>query len=277
MIRRQLGSDWLLITQDDHARLAGKLAARVGNAFFDRPEAVEDFVQAVANHDCGWPLHDDQPTLNGDGAPLDVFETPATIHLKLWAASSERAAAINDRVGLLVSLHSLALSTIVHPPGTPEKERANPSARFELNKFQHRQIELQELCRQRLGLGTDLPLNHGLALESDQRDERQIVFQFRLLQALDVLSLAICCTKPPVTQIKPVLARPGGREHAMRVRRPGDDLLTVSPWPFDIEEIRLEIPCRRLAARPFADEAEFRTAFAAAPPEPLGIVVSSRR
>jgi hypothetical protein len=277
MIRRQMGSDWFLITQHDHARLAGELAAHVGNQLFDRPLLSKSFIDAVALHDSGWPLHDDEPTLNPAGEPIDVFESTPRIALKVWAASAEKAASNDDRAGLLVSLHSLALSITTTTHKHEKFDLNNPTSRFEINKFQHRQIELQETLRKRLGLATDLPLSHGLATDSNQPAEQAIVFQFRLLQAMDQISLAICCTKPPVLQIKPVLARPGGRSLSLRLRRSDDNVLNVSPWPFDVEEIKLEVPYRRLPAKPFASETAFRDAYKHASEERFSAVLSQRR
>jgi hypothetical protein len=282
MIRRQMGSHWLLITQDDHARLAGELAAHIGNHLFERPEPHPSFVQGVTLHDCGWPIQDDQPTLSPAGEPLDVFETPLPIALRVWSESTKRAAAADERAGLLVSLHNLALSMIAAAPTGHERSGlSSPASRFELNKFQHRQVELQEKLRLRLGLGTDLPLNQGLALGSDLPAEQAIVFQFRLLQAMDALSLAICCTKPPVTQIRPVLARPGGRSLELRVVRSDEHTLLVSPWPFDVNRIKLEVPFRRLAVKPFspdpAGEKDFQAAYTSAPQEQFKATLSPRR
>jgi hypothetical protein len=284
MIRRQMGSEWFLITQDNHARLAGELAAHVGNQLFDRPEPNDAFVKGVTLHDCGWPLHDDQPTINSAGEPRDVFETTPAIGLKVWWASAERAAAVNDRAGLLVSLHGLALSvnataSTAGAGGAGQKHQFdlnNPTSRFEVNKFQHRQVELQESLRKRLGLGADLPLRQGLAIDSELPAEQAIVFQFRLLQAMDSLSLAICCTKPPVVQIGPVQARPGGRALSLRVRR-DDQIVLVSPWPFDVEEIRVEVPYRRMTAGRFGSEEAFRSAYAAAGEERLAVTIAPRR
>jgi len=288
MIRRQMGSHWLLITQHDHARLAGQLAARIGNHFFDRPQGNngpnQSFIDGVTLHDSGWPLHDDQPTLNRAGEPLDVFETTPAIGLKVWSESVQRAAAASDRAGLLVSLHSLALSIDATTDGQRKHEKfdlTSPASRFEINKFQHRQVELQESLRKRLGLGTDLPLNQGLALSSDLPAEQEIVFQFRLLQAMDALSLAICRTKPPALQIRPVLARPGGRPLSLRLRRSNDQILDVSPWPFDVEQIQVEVPFRRLAAEPFSPDAigekTFREAYGLAQEERFTATISPRR
>lgn len=278
-----MGSEWFLITQDDHARLSGELAARVGNQLFDKPEARESFIRGVTMHDCGWPLHDDEPTLNKAAQPMDVFETTPEIGLKVWAASAERAVEADERAGLLVSLHSLALSvqaTSGATIGAALKQRSfdltNPTHRFEVNKFQHRQVELQESLRKRLGLAADLPLRQGLAVDSELPAEQEIVFQFRLLQAMDTLSLAICCTKPPVGQIRPVLARPGGRALSLRVRR-DDEVVLVSPWPFDVEEIRVEVPYRRMEARRFESVGAFRAAYGEARVEKMEVMVAARR
>jgi len=284
MIRRQMGSDWLLITQDNHARLAGELAAHVGNHLFERPEPNKSFALGVTLHDCGWVLHDDDPTLNSSGEPLDVFETPPAIALKVWSASAERGAAVDDRAGLLVSLHGLALSMGATNSSAEKHQKfdlTNPASRFGINKFQHRQVELQESLRKCLGLGTDLPLRHGLALDSELPAEEEIVFQFRLLEAMDALSLAICCTKPPMVQIRPVLARPGGRPLALRVRRSEEQVLFVSPWPFDGDQIRVEVPFRRVAADPFSTdevgEESFKHAYAKAPEERFAATILPRR
>jgi len=64
MIRHRQGDAFLLITQDDHARLAGRFAERIGNDTFDPADPRESAVRGVALHDCGWPDHDDRPTLN---------------------------------------------------------------------------------------------------------------------------------------------------------------------------------------------------------------------
>src|SRR5258706_14070723 len=84
MIRRDMEKSFLLFTQDDHARLSGELARHYGNRFFAKAEPLEETIRAVARHDCGWPLHDQMPTLNKDGLPLDVFETPLDVAIGVW-------------------------------------------------------------------------------------------------------------------------------------------------------------------------------------------------
>src|SRR3954471_14996863 len=69
MIRRHVGEEFFLIAQDDHAKLAGELARHFGNDRFARPEPQNEVIAGVSLHDAGWPLHDDEPTLNAGGLP----------------------------------------------------------------------------------------------------------------------------------------------------------------------------------------------------------------
>src|ERR1051325_1057408 len=110
MIRREEQGSFLLIAQHDHALISGQLAEQFGNARFAQPQPYRQVIKGVSLHDCGWALHDEQPTINPDGMPLDVFETPREIALKVWTASVDRVAAQDPYAGLLVSLHVLSLS-----------------------------------------------------------------------------------------------------------------------------------------------------------------------
>ncbi|WP_428937977.1 DUF3891 family protein [Fontivita pretiosa] len=272
MIRRQVGNEYWLITQDDHARLAGELARHLGNDRFSPPSS-QSAILGIAMHDSGWPLHDQAPSLNARGQPLDVFESPRELALKVWEESARRAAAQDDYAGLLVSLHSLALSIFAasHPSASGPSSRWNlsdPRARFEINRFQHNMIELQESLRKRLGMRTDRPLTNGLADPSttDPKEQR-LTFDFRLLQAMDTISLGVCCTTPPFSQVQQMLPRPGATTPVTLQLRRADDVLAVDPWPFSGDEIRVRVPIRRLRAQRWDDESSFRRAYAAAPVE----------
>jgi hypothetical protein len=276
MIRRQIGDEFFLIAQHDHAILSGKLAEHFGNVRFARPSPWESVILAVRMHDCGWPLHDDQPTLNPRGLPLDVFETPRQIALKVWAASAQRTAAIDPYAGLLVSLHSLALSILTSSLDTSTHGKFDASQlpeRFEINKFQHREVERQEQLRRRLGLRTDLPLTHGLAEPHVSDSDDQLVFNFRLLQAMDLLSLGLCCTEPPAKKSQDVFAMPGGQSTHLKLERDAADALIVDPWPFDIDRISLTVPTRRIPGREYRDQTDLLDALKIARLEEMPLVV----
>jgi hypothetical protein len=274
MIRREMGSEFGLIRQDDHAALSGQLARHFGNVKFARPVPFESVITAVHAHDGGWPLHDDLPTLNNKQQPLDVFETPLSIALKVWTASAERALALDPYAGLLVSLHVLSLSG---QAGTSlqKMDAFNLAQRFELNKFQHREVERQEALRRQLGLRTDLPLNLGLpGRHASERDD-VLLFNFRLLQAMDLLSLSLCCTTLPASKSHDLFLSPGGKPVHLSITRPSPFALIVDPWPFDIAALDMEIPVRKIPAREYHDDPDLQKALAWAPVDQLALVLSS--
>lgn len=269
MIRKHVGNEYWLIAQHDHALLAGELARRVGARGYAAPS--DSAVRGIALHDCGWPLHDDEPTLNEKGLPLDVFETPPPIGLKVWSEGARRAAREPDAyAALLVSLHTLSLSVYATTPSPIVHERfdmSDATNRFEVNKFQQQQIELQEELRRRLGMRVDEPRRFGLAEQSREPRERELIFDFRLLQAMDKLSLSICCTTPPFEALEPLLTEPDGEYRAIDVRRAGTFELALAPWPFRDERLEVSVPFRRLPGRAYASDEAFRAAHGAAPVE----------
>lgn len=265
MIRRPGNSELLLITQHDHALLAGELASHFGNVRFARPARAKSVLTAVAMHDCGWPLHDERPTLNPHHRPLDVFETPARIGVKVWSASASRAAEVDAYAGLLVSLHVLSLSLL--------NESKNPHDVFAINKFQHQEIERQESLRRSLGLRTDLPLKFGLAQPGTEVTEDQIAFDLGLLQAMDMASLALCCKQLPAKLLRQVLIRPGGEAVELAFSRVDDQTVIASPWPFDVDEIAAQVPFRVVPDGAFTNDGDLRAALARAPIESLPVTL----
>jgi hypothetical protein len=266
MIRHEHGSDYFLFTQHDHALLSGRLAERIGGGPVARPSLQT--IEGIALHDCGWPLHDDRPTLNPKGQPLHVFETPPAIATKVWSASARRAANKDPYCGLLVSLHVLNLSAMSQATHT------SPHDVFELNKFQHAQIELQEQLRPRVGLRTDRPLTNGLAHPGTSREEDAVLFDFRLLRAMDALSLALLCSEPLKISMSGLLARPGGSEVQAVVERPGEFSVQVAPWLFRDDSLEFEVPFRRLPKGPFANPEDFQSAYGTTVPETVTTRVS---
>ncbi|HZL35457.1 MAG TPA: DUF3891 family protein [Tepidisphaeraceae bacterium] len=265
MIRHPHGGEFFLFTQDDHARLSGQLAARVGNSRFAQPLPFAAVVDAVSMHDAGWPLHDSQPTLNADHLPLHVFETPPTVSTRVWMESVRLARGKGPYTGLLVSLHVLALSALAHQHYCdPQVRQRNAAQVFELNKFQQAQIETQETIRRELGMRTDLPLPLGLAPLGTNADEDLLNFNYQILKAMDQISLALLCAGKPLTTIENAYPRPGAVPVDLRLGYVSPWMVSVNPWPFADQQIELEAPYRAVPARAYASEAEFRDVYAAA-------------
>jgi hypothetical protein len=257
MIRHRQGDEFLLFSQHDHALLAGRLAEKLSGSPIKRPSSQT--IQGIALHDCGWPLHDDKPTLNANGEPLHVFETPPAIATTVWSASARRAANADPYSGLLVSLHVLHLSL------TSQASHPAPKDAFELNKFQHAQIELQERLRTAVGLRIDRPLAHGLAPPGTSTQEDQLLFDFRLLRAMDTLSLALLCSEKLSITMDGLLSHPGGERVSISISRPAEFAVKLDPWPFEVIRLEARVPFRRVRARHLADEFGLRDALAAAP------------
>jgi hypothetical protein len=277
MIRRRVNDEFWLITQHDHALLSGELAEHLGNGHFAAPSSCSAIL-GTALHDCGWVVHDDEPTLNGDQFPIDVFETPRHIGLRVWEESADRAAARDDYAGLLVAIHTLALSVFATeqaPISGTRWDNTDPRGRFEINRFQHKVIELQESLRQRLDLRTDRPLKQGLAEDSPDSKEQKLAFDFRWLQAMDRLSLAICCTTPPFQCLEPVRARVGGKTMSIQLARLANELVTLKPWPFHHEAFTVDIPYRRVSAQPFESEQQFRQIYQTAAVEQFTVTLKA--
>ena len=267
MIRHRADDEFFLITQHDHALLSGRLAEHLSGNPIRKPSPQA--IQGIALHDCGWPLHDDEPTLNSEGLPLHVFETPPAISTKVWSASASRTANKEPYSGLLVSLHVLSLSFM------SQASHRSPHDVFELNKFQHRQVELQEELRTRLDMRIDLPLTHGLAQPGTSTQEDALLFDFYLLKMMDVLSLAVCCSEDLSVSLENVFPHPGSSPIHLHLARPRALSATLNPWPFDTSPVEFPVPFRRTPARAYASVEEFRGAYAAARSETVGVRVSA--
>jgi hypothetical protein len=109
----------------------------------------------------------------------------------------------------------------------------------------------------------------GLAKLGTSPAEDQLTFNFRLLQAMDRVSLALCCTNEPFDGIKDLPPRPGMAGRTVQMRKSGETGLIVDPWIFDQDELRESVPCRCVPARAYADDDDLRTAYAAASIESL--------
>jgi hypothetical protein len=258
MIYQVSGAEMILVTQTEHARLAAELAAEVGNKQFATPMPRQPMLSAAAMHDCGWPAHDDVPTIDAQGRPAHALEMPLATMLPIWSASTDVTAARDPYAGLLVSLHGMHLSLRAHvdPAATPLV--------FALNKFQHRQIEVQEELRKKLDMHIDRPLRYGLAEPNSSPDEDLLRFNFMVLEMADQLSLNLCFGQIKLPQIDNVPMRPGGAFVQLRFGFAPTGEYSVSPWPFARDEFEVSFAFRAIPARTYADNADLQRTLASA-------------
>jgi len=107
VIVRHAGGVLHLITQPDHARLAGAIMAQAA-ALAAHPRRAS-ILLAISEHDNGWTEPDAAPLVDpATGVPLDFISAPAAVRQGVWPRGVRRLG--NDPwAAALVAQHSLAI------------------------------------------------------------------------------------------------------------------------------------------------------------------------
>ncbi len=122
---------------------------------------------------------------------------------------------------------------------------------------------------------TDLPLHNGLAEPGADAPEDLLGFNYGLLKTMDRISLDLCCSEDLFNEIEDVTPRPGEQPLTIKVRHAGRGAMELSPWPFAVERLKFEVPCRRVPAKAYADVSGFRESYRAARVEPFEVSVAA--
>jgi hypothetical protein len=194
--QKQPASEYWLVTQPSHAKLAGDLAAALDPGFFGPIDAT--VARAIALHDSGWSLDDAEQIhalrTNPKRKPASFLEADAGQFLRAWTESITVAEKFAPLGGYIVSRHFERLS---------RRSEAKDPSRLEM--FQRRENQRQTRLRKHI----DLDDNH---LE-------QLV---DALQFCDVLSLYLCCGSTREVR----LDRP-----KIQISKKGDEYF-IEPSPF---------------------------------------------
>jgi hypothetical protein len=268
VIRIETDAGWILVEHREHARLAGRFAARWGNAAFAVPEPRAEVLVAVMRHDDAWAERDSLPFLTRQGKPsafsrelvgtYSAFEEiDLADYLAVRGRAAEAVAADNPYAAIIISMHTVDLLTA--------------------------QADLR-------GLGAaDLEL-HRTFVEAQKRRQEELIRQvsqrpeyaeaatpprlrraFEFLQACDSLSLAVCVRFPRPIPLRHRQPRRDGTLATLECEPLGEDAYRVAPSPFEATRLLVEVPCRRVPGKVFADQAAFRAAYAATPVTSLQI------
>ena len=102
-------SRWLLISQIEHAHLAGQLATHWALEPFAPIAARPEVIAAIVHHDDGWAQWEKSPAVDPNiGRPLSFMEMPLTESLAVWSESSARAAALGNLASSMVANHFIS-------------------------------------------------------------------------------------------------------------------------------------------------------------------------
>lgn len=265
MIVAEADGAYQFVTQPDHAALAGHLAHAWGNARFDRPEPLAPLALAAHRHDDGWWRYDRRPHLHADGTPVNFTELPAETWVECYESGVDAAVELDDYAGLLVSMHGAGLRRRRY--GLSPDWTDTPA---DYAAFVERQEALQSRLAADLGeAGRLSAADRELLSTLHERGEppattdSQLWDGYRLLQAWDVLSLALCTTVEPPGYASVAEVPTGDGSAETLSLEAGAVGVRVSPYPFDDEPLRVAVPARTVPRA--ALESEPLEAFYAAP------------
>jgi len=257
MIIQEQGDHLILIRQTDHAVLAGYFAREIGNDNFVRPEPLDSFQLAAAEHDNGWNEWEMQPRIDPvTFLPYSFMSVPTAEHMDLYQRGIERVVKVDRYAGLLVSMHCAGLydKTRATMPGFSAKYVKSQEAPL-VSDF------LQRLRLQQLRLKVDL---RGDPMTKSFADEKWLQANSQRLEALDRLSLYFCLGPVEAATIDGVPADYRGMEVDWDLEPEGSNAATLEPYPFRRDPLEISILARRIPKRRYADDLDLQKALALA-------------
>ncbi|HEX4033171.1 MAG TPA: DUF3891 family protein [Solirubrobacteraceae bacterium] len=265
------------VTQQEHARLAGRLAELWGAERFPLGPTRDSLIIAAARHDDGWQTLDGAPCVNdAEGRPAHFLEVPLETTVGPYGEGVDAIYPDDRYAGVLASMHWAGLYSArfgLQEGGLLEHPLAREAAAAQ---DQRAAATASEIWQDSGGLRSEL--------------EAQRWRDYELLQALDLISLALCLidtrtptegdTLPAATNLRSIDQPPGGRSVALvpaagggysdleiAVREPG--VVEIEPFPFTTAGAEVEFSARRMPDQRFDDPAG-----AYADAEPLTIALT---
>lgn len=224
-IQKQDSSEYLLVTQPDHAHISATIASAFDRARF--PLITSEVVEAIRLHDEGWAAFEGtsqaprEPLQTERGKPLTFLDAGPEMFLKAWMGSIAAAAQTGPTGQYLVSGHFRALAehrlnSVFDPPETAER----------LTDFAAREAERQ--C--------DL-------LPKTGRSGEELKRLLAALQFCDLISLAICSGVSILVEFSIDFGL-----GPIRMNRDGDRF-SLAPCPLE-KSVTLRIPELQFGAEP---------------------------
>ncbi|NIP37660.1 MAG: DUF3891 family protein [Candidatus Dadabacteria bacterium] len=236
MIRRETENGWILITQRDHSLLSGKIMKGWGNSKFATPEPYDEVMFAVAEHDCGWELWEENPRINPvNKYPKNFLEMNYSDQVSIWKRSFLKHSKKHPYASSLIALHFDKFNSSIL--------RKNKNAL--LLKSQIKEFVLENL---------------GLKHTGQQSLSEQIINNLKFVQIGDIISLALCHGWRS-TQIDDIPYRLNGKNISILLS--SDDGLNykINPFPFSKFPITLNIEGKIIDRKTFTNNYEFLKAY----------------
>jgi hypothetical protein len=220
MIVTSEGSRLRLVTQPDHAHLAGELLALWhADGLPTHPRRAE-LLFAAREHDNGWREADAAPRWDAErGRPHDFITLPARDRIELWERGTCRFAAARPYAALLIARHALQLFR-----GRRGEEEWDPFLGF-----------LEDFAR-------DLLAETGGSREELEAD-------YRWIDLADLIALTACLGP------REPLERYGMKIDGTRIAALEGEI-RLDPFPL-VGATTFRVPCRHLPLRGYQGDADF--------------------
>lgn len=245
MIIRPDGFSLLLITQPDHAALAGRLMrAWRSDGLIDSARRPQILV-AIEEHDNGWRDVDEAPLVDAStGRLLDFVEAPAAVRQGLWPQGVARLSR-TPYAAALVAQHAVSVY------GRYRSDHG-------WSAFFREMEDARDRCLRAAEPVTPAPVT-----------PEQLAEDYRFVRLGDLASLTFCngWTEPQADAA-------GYTTRLENAHLLDEARLIVTPDPFGGREVPFAITARRLPARAYESSSDARTAFRAAPTVALTGVAS---
>lgn len=272
MLRFQTESGWWLVTHVDHARLAGAFAGKWGNDVFCAPEPRLHVLKGIARHDDGWLARDAEPQITRQGKPsafsvelVGKYSAFEEIDLADYLAVRGRALRLiaeeDAYAAILVSMHTYNLLT-----ERADRSTVAPVQLPLLDTFLAEQKEMQQQLR--------MKILEDASIVPAEKSDAALLDHFRLLQAVDNLSLLACVDyREPATLLHP-LSMKDGTHAAVAIESIGERHFRLDPYPFSEPSLSFVFPARFVEGNEFANTQQLQERYRAAPVEELTVTVS---
>lgn len=249
MLHRHDPAGLIIITQPTHAWISGCLARAWGNREFGTFAPIEEVCLGAEQHDIGWLLWENTPSLNSKtGYPHNFMELPTVVHVGIWSGAKQLALPFGRYAALLISLHGTGLY---------ERFRSwekSPTTSQVVQKYLEQEYAFQAKLTK--DLQHDSHYAPHAAPEVIQRNRS-------LVGIWDGMSIALCTGLTQSRQFEQVPTASGKTTLTLIPVEDDPTQVKVSPWPFRASEVKLVYEGRRLREQ-FTDETVMRDIIASA-------------
>jgi hypothetical protein len=216
--------DFLAISQPAHSWISGQIARNWGNKIFSGFQPFEQMCYATEQHDIGFLVWENAPTLNQTtGLPYTFEELPEQVHFEIWHNGISQLRPVCLYASLVVSLHFCNLCERFHDRSI-DRGQSGPSA------FLEEQREYQKVARRLL---------RSDPLVENAIEDHVLTYHRDLIATWDLFSLQLCRGHSKAFKLPQVPIREGGRSDiVVRKIDTSNDVWEVDPWPFNVQSLR---------------------------------------